>query len=194
MKKTNNILSTLIILLDIIFLVKFIGDKEPMRILIAAITPFVILLPLIIKKIFKMNEYLRFTYILLVFILLFLGCVLEFYSKITWYDSIAHFLFGIFSGVFSLIVLKLFNKYTAKNIYFNIFFIITMALGISALWEIWEFTSSKIFEEDIQHVLTTGVNDTMKDIILAFLGSVLFSLWYCYKEKTNDKIIKKILN
>ena len=79
----------------------------------------------------------------------------------------------------------LFNKYDRSSIFFNVFFLLIVTLGLSALWEIFEFTNSKIFDADVQHVLTTGVTDTMRDIILAFLGSILFSTWYIYKAKTN---------
>ncbi len=41
-----------------------------------------------------------------------------------------------------------------------------------------------IFHSDPQHVLTTGVNDTMQDMIVCLVGSlfILFSVWRYYRK------------
>ena len=68
-----------------------------------------------------------------------------------------------------------------------------IALG-AGLWETFEFTCDKIFDKDAQRVLLTGVNDTMKDMIVAYIGSLVFILFYSY-EYMYDKngIIKKFI-
>lgn len=193
MKKINNLISVLMIAADLIYLIIFIMNKDLVRILMALLLPLLMFLPLIVKKRIKVNEYLRFIYYVYIFLLLFLGCIVNLYAKIYFYDSLAHFLFGIASSIFALYVLKQFKKYDIKKKTFNISYIIIMTLALSAFWEILEFINSKIFLLDVQHVLTTGVNDTMKDIILALLGSLLFSIFYLYKIKENDKFIDKII-
>ena len=159
MKKINYILSGIFIGLDLVYLVKYLMTGQITRILIAIITPVIILLPYLIKKIYKMNDKLTCIYIILVFFFLELGSLLNGYSRIPNYDSYSHFIFGFMSGIISLIILKLCKK--DNSVGFNIMFIILMSLGLSALWEIWEFADSKIFNEDVQHVLTNGVTDTM---------------------------------
>lgn len=193
MKKFNNIFTFLIIILNFGYLLVFIINKDLVRILMSLLLPLLMMLPIIINKKIKINEYLRFIYNIYVFLLLFLGCIVNLYAKIYFYDSIAHFLFGVASSIFAIYILKQFNKYTKKDTIFNISYILIITLALSALWEIFEFINSKIFSLDVQHVLTTGVNDTMKDIILAFLGSLLFSTFYHYKIKTNDTFINKII-
>ena len=48
---------------------------------------------------------------------------------------------------------------------------------------------------DPQKVVQTGVADTMGDIIVAFLGSILVSIGYQYEYKYNyDFLIKRFVN
>ena len=51
----------------------------------------------------------------------------------------------------------------------------------ASLWEIFEYLSSYYFNVDPQKVQMTGVTDTMGDIIVAFLGSIIVSLSYYYE-------------
>ncbi|MDO4963738.1 MAG: hypothetical protein Q4E75_06575 [bacterium] len=131
---------------------------------------------------FKINDNIHFIYILFIFLAQFIGVTCEMYNYISWYDTFTHFLSGILTGVLALIVL---NKLKInKNILFNILFIITFSVFIAVLWEMFEYVSSILFNVDPQKVLTTGVNDTMKDIIVAFLGSILVSMYYFFKRNS----------
>lgn len=151
----------------------------------------VIFLPQILEKIFhvKINPYISFVYIIFIFLAHFLGSVVDFYHKIYWYDSFAHFLSGILVAFLSTYVLILFNKYSRKSILFNVLFIVGMSFMVAGLWEMFEFISDNIFNADAQNVLTTGVDDTMKDMIVAFLGTILYCLCYVYEEVNNKKIV-----
>ena len=84
-----------------------------------------------------------------------------------------------------------FKKYDKKSIIFNILFILGISFIVACAWEIFEFASDKIFGKDAQNVLTTGVDDTMKDMIVAVLGTILYCILYSYEEKENKKIIIK---
>ena len=53
----------------------------------------------------------------------------------------------------------------------------------AGLWETFEFVCNILFGGDAQRVVATGVNDTMLDMIVAFIGASLFSLGYYLKEK-----------
>ena len=54
---------------------------------------------------------------------------------------------------------------------------------VAGIWEIFEFTVSKIMGTDPQHVKTTGVDDTMLDTIMAFTGSVIFIIINSFKKE-----------
>ena len=57
---------------------------------------------------------------------------------------------------------------------------------ISVGWEIVEFVINLVLHNDPQHVLDTGVTDTMMDMIVCLIGSLIF--WipmyrYCRSKK-----------
>lgn len=191
MKKTNNAILVLTIAIDLIYLIMFIINKDLVKILTSLSLIPIVLLPNILKD--KLSEEIKFIYILLVIALLLIGSIMNFYNIFKYYDSITHFLTGLFAPFFSLTILRMLNKYNKKDVAFTILFILSMTMLIASVWEIFEFICSNIFNEDIQKVLITGVNDTMKDIILALLGSILFIIWYVFKIKVNDKTINKII-
>ncbi len=193
MKKINNIILALTITIDLIYLITFIINKDLIKILTSLSLMPIILLPYILKNKINLSEEIKFIYILLVIALLLIGSIMNFYNIFKYYDSITHFLTGLFAPFFSLTILRMLNKYNKKDVAFTILFILSMTMLIASVWEIFEFICSNIFNEDIQKVLITGVNDTMKDIILALLGSILFIIWYVFKIKVNDKTINKII-
>ena len=145
----------------------------------------------IIQKIFKIHidEFINLIYILFIFMAHFLGVVCDLYSQIYWFDKLAHFLSGVLSAFGAILILVKFK--TNKNILFSIIFIISFTLFIASLWEMFEYLSSCLFDVDPQLVVKTGVHDTMGDIIVAFLGSILISISYYFEHKLNINFLTK---
>ena len=145
----------------------------------------------IIQKLFKIriNEVKNLIYIIFIFMAHFLGVICEFYNYIYWFDKFVHFLSGIVTAFVAIYLLVKFRK--DKNMFFDILVIISLTLAVAAFWEIFEYLSSFYFHMDPQKVLTTGVSDTMGDIIVAFLGSVLVSISYYFENKYNYKLLIK---
>ena len=105
-----------------------------------------------------------------------------------------HYISGILTSFLAILLLVLFNKYDEKDKTFNIIFIISITLMVAGLWEIFEFAADNLLGGDAQRVLATGVTDTMKDIICALLGSILFSLSYLYEcIKKKNLVIKEFI-
>ena len=123
----------------------------------------------------------------------FLGVTCELYGQIFWYDKFIHFLSGIITSFIAIYILeKIKNRH---NLLFNILFIIAFSLMVASLWEIFEYLSSYYFNVDPQRVALTGVSDTMKDIIVAFLGSILISLSYYFENTEGYQLLtKKFIN
>lgn len=151
----------------------------------------VMLLPWIIKKLFKIEipSNLITTYLIFVFMAHFLGSILDFYHIFNNYDKIMHFLSGILTAYIGLYLIMLLKSYNKKNIIFNIIFIIGFTLSIAFFWEVFEFVNDSLFGKDAQNVLTTGVDDTMWDMIVAFLGSIIINIIYIVEVKTNKKLL-----
>lgn len=187
MKKINNIIIISSIIIEIIYFI-LLPTKELNNILLLIVYIPVILIPKIFNYLFrktkiKIEERLEFAYIIFLIIAFLLGSIMGFYSKIYWYDSFAHLLSGVFTAYVSTVVLTWLNRYNKKDIMFNIIFMILFTLSVAVLWECCEFTIDNILGTDTQKVLNTGVNDTMKDMICALCGSVLFIIYYFFKHK-----------
>lgn len=147
-----------------------------------------ITLPYIIEKTFKtkISIVIKTTYIVFIFIAQFLGVTVELYNHISWFDKFTHWLSGIITALLSLSLLSKFKLYNKKNVLFNIIWMISITLAIASLWECFEYCANILFGGDAQRVATTGVNDTMQDIIVAFIGSIIVSLIYSFECKTDN--------
>ena len=77
--------------------------------------------------------------------------------------------------------------------WFHIIFMIAFGLMIASFWEFFEFASDNILGGDTQWVKETGVDDTMGDMLIAFLGSILFCIYYFIEVQVKkDKFMKKL--
>ncbi len=187
-KKINFLLILVSIIISFYFV--FTRDNNPALILKDASIIITITGIYIIEKIFKVhiNDGIKCCYIVFVFVAHFLGATCELYNKIYWFDKFSHFVSGILTS-FGAIYILVKNK--SNKLLFNILFIISFSLGIAALWEIFEYLASYYFNMDPQKVILTGVTDTMGDIIVAFLGSILVSICYYFEHTSNHNIFIK---
>ena len=138
-------------------------------------------LPYIINKIFKvkLNDGIIFIWLIFIFLAHYMGVTLEFYNKWEGFDKVVH----TFSGVVTAYAGMLLLPKGVKNVWFKILFIIAFSAFCAFLWETFEFVCNILFGGDAQRVEATGVTDTMLDMIVAFIGSILFSVFYFIKEK-----------
>lgn len=190
MKKWNKLFISILLLLNTGCLLQMILSGHYGRVPITISLYFTVWVPVIVRTTFKVKfpEHMEFAYLFFLFIAQFLGSVVNLYASIYWFDSFAHFVSGILAAVFALAILFWFQKYNHKSVAFNVFFIIAFSLMVASLWEFFEFTMDQITGGDTQKVLETGVVDTMKDMIVAFLGAILVSISYGY-----EKCMKKNL-
>ena len=127
---------------------------------------------------------------ILIFIGAFLGGVFAFYDLISYWDTICHTFFGIVSGSFFIYFLRLFHIDRINFIAIAILEF-TFTLGLAAGWEIIEFIIDCLYETDFQKVVLSMQDgklpqwDTMIDIIVALLGSIIHYFFYVLKVKKN---------
>ena len=192
MKKINNIIIILSLVMELIyFIMNPIITVDNILLLLSYIP--VIFIPRIFNYIFKKSKIkitddIEFAYLIFLILAFLFGSIMGGYSKIYWYDSFTHLLSGIFTAFMAPIILKWLNRYDKKDIVFNVIYIILVTLSVAVLWECTEFTIDKILGTDTQKVLTTGVNDTMKDMICALIGSILYSIYYLYSLSKKSNI------
>lgn len=184
MKKINNLIIILSLVIELIyFIMNPIITVDNILLLLSYIP--VIFIPRIFNFIFKKSKIkitddIEFAYLIFLILAFLFGSIMGGYSKIYWYDSFTHLLSGVFTAFMAPILLKWLNRYDKKDIIFNIIYIILITLSVAVLWECVEFTIDKVLGMDTQKVLTTGVDDTMKDMICALIGSILYSIYYLY--------------
>ena len=142
-----------------------------------------ILFPYLLNKTkYKLNNREIFFYTSFIFLSLFLGFVLNFYNAIWWYDILVHFLSGIFVFEIGLSILRKLG--IKSNFYFKIFFCIILVMGVSGLWEIFEFSVDQAFKVDMQNAICTGVIDTMEDMIMSIIGGLIYCEYLIIKLKS----------
>jgi len=160
------------------------------KLIIISIIP-VLIIPALLNKFskFKINPEIELVYLIFIFFGHFLGSVLDFYSNVAFYDKVIHGLSGIMTSILAIIILVKSKCYDKNPLWVNILFIICVTLSIAAFWEFFEFTNDNIFNKDAQKVAKTGVDDTMMDMIMAFIGSIIYSVIYFIETKTKKKML-----
>ena len=148
----------------------------------------VVWLPIIFEKItyFKIPDIIHIEYYIFLIISLLIGAVYGFYNKFFYYDTIIHFTSGIFIATIALsFLVKNENIFTLKFITI-ISFIFFAASGVAGIWEIIEYIISKIFDLDIQHIVNTGIVNTIKDMIAGTVGALVYINILYLDRRLND--------
>jgi|FLOH01.1.fsa_nt_gi hypothetical protein len=126
-----------------------------------------------------------------------LGEIRGFYGFFPWWDVLLHGISGILFGLIGFtIVYSLY--YTHKVVFAPIFAVIfsfTFALAMGALWEIFEFAVDQLFSTNMQ---TSGLVDTMWDLIIDSIGALIISIsGYFYLKGGDsflmDRFVKKFI-
>lgn len=162
------------------------------------------------------------------FLSIFLGEIRNFYYKVPIWDSILHFTSGLGIGAIGFSFINILNRSNKTHLslspIFVAFFALCFSMAIGMLWEIYEFGMDTIFSMNMQkympegwqamseaeklafangHSFETlafkyGVLDTMKDIILDFLGSFIMSavgfIILKFNKSKLDNILIKVMD
>lgn len=173
--------------------------------------------PLFKKLKMEISDLLYLLASISVLLTLGLGLIFAFYQTVPGYDSFAHFLNGGLLVLVGIMVLSLLVKReTLKNLspLFIVLFAFMFASTLGIIWELIEYGVDGIFKSNMQRfaeiniidgVVHIGDNlvgraalkDTMIDIILNTLGSLIISILIYFDLKRehpfiNEMYIKKI--
>mgnify|MGYP004683843645 CR=1 FL=1 len=129
-------------------------------------------------RVLRLRRSAQMDFMILLFILLAFPCgsVLEFFQLIPHYDKICHTLSGAFV---SMLALALFlticpeGRLTRRNRLLAVLFVFFASMAVAGLWEICEYFVNLITGRDVQRVLATGVGDTMQDMIVCMIGTLI---------------------
>lgn len=103
---------------------------------------------------------------------LFMGEVLDFYTRFWWWDVAMHAGSAIGFGLIGFVaVFMMFqgDRYAAPH-WAIALFAFAFALGIGTLWEIFEFAMDQVFGTNMQK---SGLMDTMGDLVVNTIGAAL---------------------
>lgn len=117
-------------------------------------------------------------YILLFLYLSFsLGGAAELYILLPGFDKAVHFLSGAFVSMLALALylgLERGRPRSAQRPATAVLFVLFASMAVAGLFELCEYALSPIVGRDLQHVVTTGVADTMGDMLVCLLGTLAF--------------------
>lgn len=141
----------------------------------------------------KLGYPLKSAVILFCFMGFSLGTGLRWHDTGFYFDDISHFFSGI---LFALIGFCLYDRVVEEkpidrreNLFLQATYAFFFSMFVAVIWEIGEYAAYLITGHDVQHTLTTGVHDTMQDIIACFLGTILAALDYFLPARKGKKSI-----
>jgi uncharacterized membrane protein YjdF len=122
--------------------------------------------------------------VLFVFASLFLGEVHHWYERYPWWDAALHTTSGLLLGLLGFIIVYVLNEDAAVDLHmrpaFVALFAFFFAVGIGAIWEVFEFAMDEWFGTNMQPATASdpsGLTDTMQDLIVDTIGAAVVSLW-----------------
>ena len=129
-----------------------------------------------------------------IFASLFLGEIHDYYARFWWWDIALHSSSGVLLGFIGFLLVHVMNETDEIGMHmkpgFVAFFAFLFAVGIGALWEIFEFTMDKTFGMNMQKPMMgdpSGLTDTMWDLIVATVSALIISSFGYVYLKTGRK-------
>ncbi|MDH3281420.1 MAG: hypothetical protein OEQ18_09860 [Gammaproteobacteria bacterium] len=139
----------------------------------------VTLLPLMLGRRFAVQIPAEFEVLAVVFVYaaLFLGEIHGYYVRFWWWDAILHAGSGFLLGILGFLLVYVLNEHENVDLHmrprFVALFAFMFAVGMGALWEIFEFAMDQIFGLNMQK---SGLIDTMWDLIVDTVGAAIISV------------------
>ncbi|HSC05318.1 MAG TPA: hypothetical protein VLD59_00675, partial [Steroidobacteraceae bacterium] len=126
--------------------------------------------------------------LLFVFSALFLGEVRGYYARYWWWDAVLHTASGFLLGIVGFLLVHVLNEKEDLELHmkpgFVALFSFMFAVGLGALWEIFEFAMDSVFGLNMQR---SGLVDTMWDLIVDAAGALLIAvLGYGYLSRARN--------
>lgn len=166
--------------------------------MIIAITFF----PLLFERRFRIHipPELQLAAIAFVFASLFLGEIRDYYTRFWWWDMALHTTSGFLLGILGFLLVHVMNETEKIHVHmkpgFVAFFAFMFALGVGALWEIFEFTMDSLFGMNMQKPMLgdpSGLTDTMWDLIVDATGALVIAVmgWRYLKNADRKSFLER---
>ena len=135
---------------------------------------------------FKMPFRIQLIYYMFLFVALDMGICMDLYKTVPYFDKAVHCGSGVLTTIIGYYAIVYF-KATKTPIVFRCIVILGISTMIAVLWEFFEFGCDKFLGQHMQELVTAGVDDTMYDLLVATLGSIIGCIMF-----TNPKLAKEL--
>lgn len=134
------------------------------------------LAPWLLRKLLKGGSSARLELVTQLFLLFSFtgGMTLQAYQWLPGYDKFTHCLSGVVFALAGLVVYQLARpgeKPEKRDYVRAALFSFCFAMTTAGVWELYEYAISFVMTTDPQNVLTTGVGDTMQDMLACLIGA-----------------------
>ncbi|NBK97587.1 MAG: hypothetical protein EOM50_06140 [Erysipelotrichia bacterium] len=134
--------------------------------------------------------------IIFMFLASVLGSSYRFYDHVLYWDKYVHCFSGVLGGevaylLFCLLKKTQFVKKEDRTLLYV--FINAVNIAIAALWELFEYAGLVFFDYDGIRHYTTGVHDSMSDILVCIIGGLVTTYFiYRFYHTGKDNIFSNI--
>ena len=154
----------------------------PQAIFVAAIMA-VILAPILLRMPVELPSEIQIVAVLFVFATLFLGEVRDWYDRFWWWDAALHTTSGLLLGMLGFMFVYILNEDRNVDLHmrpaFVALFAFFFAVGLGAIWEVFEFAMDRFFGTNMQPATASdpsGLTDTIQDLIVDTAGAAVVAL------------------
>ncbi len=141
------------------------------------------LAPVVLRMPVEIPSEIQIVGVLFVFATLFLGEVRDYYERLWWWDVTLHTTSGLLLGMLGFMFVYMLNEDRHVDLHmrpsFVALFAFFFAVGIGAVWEIFEFAMDRNFGTTMQPATPgdpSGLTDTIHDLIVDTVGAAVVSI------------------
>ncbi len=138
------------------------------------------LAPVVFRMPVEIPSEIQIVAVLFVFATLFLGEVRDYYQRFWWWDVVLHTSSGGLLGLVGFMFVYILNEDAHVDLHmrppFLALFAFFFAVGLGAIWEIFEFGMDRLFGTDMQPATPgdpSGLTDTIHDLIVDTVGAAV---------------------
>jgi uncharacterized membrane protein YjdF len=105
-----------------------------------------------------------------------LGGAAQLYTYLPHYDKFVHCVSGFFVSAVALTLYRMLERRHSRdgeNPATESIFVFSASMAVAGLFELCEYALAPIMHRDFQHVLDSGVTDTMMDMFVCLIGTLI---------------------
>jgi uncharacterized membrane protein YjdF len=141
------------------------------------------LAPVLLRLPVEVPSEIQIVVVLFVFASLFLGEIRDYYERFWWWDATLHTISGLLLGILGFMFVYILNEDRHVDLHmrasFVALFAFFFAVGLGALWEIFEFGMDEFLGTNMQPATPgdpSGLTGTIHDLIVDSVGAAIVAV------------------